>query len=235
LKHYDLLVIRAQQRGWTKKIAPCYVERHHVIPKCIGGTNKISNIVCLTPEEHYVAHQLLYKIYKDTEYGVRLLFSANMMSGDKYNTRKNCNKSYGWIKRLCSEEISKMNKNKTISVAQRAAISESNRTRIISDETREKHADAMKGNTYGCKPRSDETKHNISVGKKGKPSPLKGKPSGKKGISSNRKDYLHSLDTKDKIKNSCKNQERVECPHCGKIGTKGNMKRWHFENCKYKE
>lgn len=25
----------------------------------------------------------------------------------------------------------------------------------------------------------------------------------------------------------------VECPHCGKIGDVGNMKRWHFDNCKY--
>lgn len=26
----------------------------------------------------------------------------------------------------------------------------------------------------------------------------------------------------------------VECPHCGKIGAKGNMLRYHFENCKLK-
>jgi UDP-N-acetylmuramoylalanine-D-glutamate ligase len=30
------------------------------------------------------------------------------------------------------------------------------------------------------------------------------------------------------------NQPKVECPHCKKIGLKGAMKRWHFENCKKK-
>ena len=27
------------------------------------------------------------------------------------------------------------------------------------------------------------------------------------------------------------NMEKVSCPHCGKQGNVGNMKRWHFENC----
>ena len=26
--------------------------------------------------------------------------------------------------------------------------------------------------------------------------------------------------------------EKVECPHCNKVGAKFNMKRWHFDNCK---
>ena len=28
--------------------------------------------------------------------------------------------------------------------------------------------------------------------------------------------------------------EKVVCPWCKKIGQKGSMARWHFENCKYK-
>lgn len=30
------------------------------------------------------------------------------------------------------------------------------------------------------------------------------------------------------------NQPDIECPHCGKIGQKGAMYRWHFDNCKMK-
>ena len=33
-------------------------------------------------------------------------------------------------------------------------------------------------------------------------------------------------------KNNCMNK-RVQCPHCGKIGTLRPMKRWHFDNCKH--
>jgi hypothetical protein len=56
--HYDRLIDRARNRA-----SPACRERHHVIPKCMGGDNSPANIVALTPEEHYVAHQLLVKMY----------------------------------------------------------------------------------------------------------------------------------------------------------------------------
>ena len=31
-----------------------------------------------------------------------------------------------------------------------------------------------------------------------------------------------------------KHRVRVTCPHCPKEGLRGNMKRWHFDNCKLK-
>jgi len=36
-------------------------------------------------------------------------------------------------------------------------------------------------------------------------------------------------------RNPNKNMPKVECPHCKKIGGRNQMKRYHFENCKYKE
>ena len=41
-----------------------YVERHHIVPKCLGGNDEISNLVILTAREHYIAHILLAKIYR---------------------------------------------------------------------------------------------------------------------------------------------------------------------------
>ena len=41
-----------------------YYEKHHIIPKSIGGTNDISNLVYLTAREHFIAHWLLFKIYE---------------------------------------------------------------------------------------------------------------------------------------------------------------------------
>ena len=60
----------------------------------MGGKDDKSNIVKLTPEEHYVAHQLLVKIYPHIK---GLIYAANIMS-----SRVN-NKSYGWIRRKISE------------------------------------------------------------------------------------------------------------------------------------
>lgn len=41
------------------------VERHHIIPRCVGGTDEKSNIVSMTPREHFLCHLLLTKIYND--------------------------------------------------------------------------------------------------------------------------------------------------------------------------
>ena len=39
-----------------------YGEKHHIIPKSLGGTNKKENIVKLTAREHYICHRLLVKM-----------------------------------------------------------------------------------------------------------------------------------------------------------------------------
>ena len=42
-------------------------ERHHIRPKCVGGTDDIYNLVDLTPREHYIAHKLLAEEYPEEE------------------------------------------------------------------------------------------------------------------------------------------------------------------------
>lgn len=65
LKIYNDLVYSRQTRGLNKKNLNFNSERHHIIPRCIGGTNDKNNLVLLTPREHYIAHLLLVKIYPD--------------------------------------------------------------------------------------------------------------------------------------------------------------------------
>lgn len=36
-----------------------YTEEHHIIPKCMGGTNDDSNLIKLSGQEHYEAHRIL--------------------------------------------------------------------------------------------------------------------------------------------------------------------------------
>ena len=36
-----------------------YYENHHIVPRCLGGTNDSENLVLLTAKEHYVVHHLL--------------------------------------------------------------------------------------------------------------------------------------------------------------------------------
>lgn len=85
-KIYDSLISKAQNR-----ILETYTEIHHIVPKCIGGTDNIDNLVELTPEEHYLAHQLLVKIYPQNH---SLVKAAVMMIPNRPS-----NKMYGWLKR----------------------------------------------------------------------------------------------------------------------------------------
>lgn len=59
-KHYDLLCKRGRSRTLVEDF---YYEKHHIVPKCKGGTNDPSNLCYLTAKEHYIAHYLLHIIY----------------------------------------------------------------------------------------------------------------------------------------------------------------------------
>ena len=39
-----------------------YIEKHHIVPKSLGGNNSKNNIVALTAREHYICHVLLTKM-----------------------------------------------------------------------------------------------------------------------------------------------------------------------------
>ena len=38
-----------------------YHERHHIVPRCLGGTNDEENLIDLFAKEHFIAHKLLAK------------------------------------------------------------------------------------------------------------------------------------------------------------------------------
>ena len=40
-----------------------YTERHHIVPRSFGGGDEPSNLIRLTPEDHFFAHLLLAKIH----------------------------------------------------------------------------------------------------------------------------------------------------------------------------
>jgi hypothetical protein len=97
LGHYTALMDRAKDR-----ILDSYTETHHIIPKCLDGDDNIINLVELTPEEHFVAHQLLVRIYPNNR---KILHAAIMMTVGNDRVKRN-NKLYGWLKRLLSKSAS---------------------------------------------------------------------------------------------------------------------------------
>lgn len=57
-KIYNQIIERAKNREIEG-----YTEKHHIIPKCIGGSDINVNIVKLTAREHFLCHMLLCEIY----------------------------------------------------------------------------------------------------------------------------------------------------------------------------
>lgn len=81
-----------------------YVEKHHILPRCLGGSDELDNLVDLFPEEHYLAHLLLCKIYPGNQ---KLLYAAmNMTTGSMINNGKRNNKAYSWLRRQYAESMS---------------------------------------------------------------------------------------------------------------------------------
>jgi len=68
---------RAKPRGLNKSKVEGYYEKHHIIPKCLGGSDRHNNLILLTGREHFIAHMLLWKAYPEN---VSLMRAAFMMS-----------------------------------------------------------------------------------------------------------------------------------------------------------
>jgi hypothetical protein len=121
----------------------------------------------------------------------------------------------------------------------------------MSDETRQKLSEAAQN-------MSDETKQKMSEAKTGEKNPMFGKERSaetKQKMSESRKGVPKSDEHRQKLSEAAQNmsdetkqkmseaklgvpkgpQEIVQCPHCGKIGGKSLMTRYHFDNCKCKK
>jgi len=104
---YDHLITRAFARQlWCPFQG--YKEKHHILPECLFPEFKDlkkhpENCAILTPEEHYLAHQLLVKMsrYKNHANYKGLVYGAHKMCSNS-TTQKRNNKLYGWIKRKFS-------------------------------------------------------------------------------------------------------------------------------------
>jgi len=58
-KCYYAIIEQAKSRTLLSNIM---VEKHHIIPKSLGGSNEPSNLVKLTLREHFICHRLLPKM-----------------------------------------------------------------------------------------------------------------------------------------------------------------------------
>jgi hypothetical protein len=118
-----------------------YFEGHHIIPKCKGGLGNSNrpknntNIVLLTAREHFLAHWLLWRIYRDRQ--MALAFSRMLFTTNK---TKRISSSRGYTEaREAFRETNIGNKHGC------------GKKRVMSDEQKLKISQKMKGMFYGDK------------------------------------------------------------------------------------
>lgn len=184
------------------RILAGYVEIHHIIPKCMGGTNDKWNLVKLTPKEHFICHLLLCEIYPKNQKLRFALWNMCNVSRDYQERYKVSAKSYEIIRKEYSESISGKN-NPRYGVK-------------LTDEIKQKISDSRIGkykgekNPFFGKTHSEETKEKLKItSSKHRHSEEtkikmslshKGKPSGRKG-------KVNSEEHRNKIKESLKSVE----------------------------
>jgi hypothetical protein len=152
---YDKLVSRLDKRVG-------YVEKHHILPRCLGGTDEISNLIELYPEEHYLAHLLLCKIYPGNQ---KLLYATmNMTTGSMTNNGKRNNKAYGWLRRQYAESMAGDNNpaRRIPNLQKEAAKKRTGQKR--SKETKARMSIAQKGKTF-----SKDTKYKMASAARNRP------------------------------------------------------------------
>jgi hypothetical protein len=208
-KIYDSIIHQAcLQNRVRNKLS--YYEEHHIIPKCLGGSNDKSNLVLLTAREHFICHHLLVRIHPTNP---KLVHAFWLMCNIKnpYQDR--------YIPSSISyQEARELNSKLGVSDSTKDKMSKSHMGHSHSLETRKKIASS------NSKPKARTTcphcKKDVSTG--------------------TNSHVWHFDNCKNKpgnenlIRKSPNSGIIVQCTYCKKSGGANVMQRWHFENCKNK-
>ena len=102
-RQYDLLISSRKDRVKSPSV---YYEKHHILMKCKGGTDDEDNLVFLTAKEHFLAHRLLWQIYRD--YQSAYAFTLMAMKTENQKRKNICAREYAVIKEARREASSEL-------------------------------------------------------------------------------------------------------------------------------
>jgi 5-methylcytosine-specific restriction endonuclease McrA len=187
---YNNIIANAKSRVLPKEL---YTESHHIIPRSLGGTNDISNLVKLTAKEHRLVHILLPKMTIDPEHTKSMWYAAWMILRTKnkdQNRTISKGKAYELAKMKIAEFLSDLHKGKPKSEDAKRKMSEKAKGRVSPN----------KGKLM-----SIEQKKKLSTARTG----LINSPETIAKILETRKGYKHSEETKQKIGKANKGKTQI--------------------------
>jgi len=215
-KWYSQIVERAQNRIFNE-----YTELHHIVPRSLGGTNNIDNLVKLSAREHFICHWLLTKMFTGTAKSKMINAMYIMRAESSHQKRyqsKITSRVYENLRKDYSKYISDMNKGRVQPLDEKVkqVKAQTGRKRApFSNEWRAKLSAASAGTNnsrYGVVV-TDETRRKIG-----------NKIRGRKQTQEEK--------AKRSAANIGKKREKIHCTHCDQMVAVNGYARWHGDSCK---
>lgn len=224
LKRYIRFISGCQQKnvGHTG-----FMERHHICPKAEDMFPHYTDLrqnpwneICLTPRQHYIAHMILWKTfmcYSQTVAFNLMIQNENMKSSVLYQKLREdyhneLRKQKSQMSKRAKVTSKRMLDDGSHPFLQETLIKE-NRERMQNDNPMKKirinSGSFKKGNNPVI---TEDRNRKISLSKTGE----KNQNFGKVGLF----DHI--------------NKVLLTCQHCGIETTKGNIVRWHNDNCRHR-
>ena len=147
----------------------CYIEKHHIIPKSLGGGDHKDNIVSLTAREHFICHWLLTKMtFGNQYYKMLYAFHAMRIRPEKYSSKitaraySNLKEEFTKVRSIDQKRIEESRpESQKKEIAQKISSTYHNKTQQEKDAIKKKQSLSAKSRTR--RPFSDQAKKNMSL------------------------------------------------------------------------
>lgn len=171
---YDRFINSRRDRQVAKE--DTYLETHHIIPRCLGGTDAQENLISLTAREHFLAHYILTKVHSAN---VKIVYAFHMMSVNAHakGHQRTCNsRAYHKAKEALNNYVKKfgpITKHHNVCLKNFVWLKKGDQNKKI-DKTGELYIKLLaegwvRGRaTFKRKPHTSEAKEKISIAKRGK-------------------------------------------------------------------
>lgn len=185
-----------------------YSEKHHILPKSLGGTNAKINIVKIPGRVHFICHKLLVRMMVDTKHKKNMIHALNMLASannkDQYRHQIS-SREYEAIRKQLSESMIGENNPMYGKPAPNRGITHTAETREKLSKANLAHYSTHPSARLGVKA-SEETRQKL-------------------------RDRIVTDETRMKLSLAHKDKVNIECSYCGKSTNAPNYKRWHGDNC----
>lgn len=179
-------------------------EIHHILPRCMNGSDDPENLVDLTPREHFMCHLMLTKMVCDDGVRSKLAYAAWQQSRGKTINSK----TYSYLRE---------NLSKTYTGRKRPAFSEEWKANMSKAKIGKK-----------TRPHTEKTIKQISENRRGKSVGEDNHFFGKTHTAET-KEKLSGL---SKARFTGVPKKKYECPHCQKAVAPNMFYRYHGDKCK---